>query len=346
MKTIQQIIIASALLLSSVSIAQDVHFSHMEFSPLNLNPALAGANSPMQGIVNYRSQWNSVAVPYSTIGASFDARLNENKRQKKGILAAGLNFFNDQAGDLRVNTTKVSLNLAYHLILDQTSTLGLGIYTGYGQRSINPDGGKWGSQYDGMTYNAGLSSGEVFNNASFGHLDAGAGILYTYKNGNGYMTQNNNFELNWGFATYHVNRPFYSYLNQQDERLAMRFSTFVNAVIGIQNTRGSLLPGVYYQRQKTAQEILYGFYYKYNLTEGSKVTGFNKPMSMYIGVFNRFKDAMVGKFMLEYDQFSAGFAYDINISSLYEVSRARGGFELFLRYNMAPSMGGGFKSRI
>lgn len=346
MKTLGTIITAGILIVGSTVKAQDVHFSHMEFSPLTLNPGLAGANSPMQGIVNYRSQWNSVAVPYSTIAASFDARFNENKRQKKGIIAGGLNFFNDQAGDLKVNTTNVNLNLAYHLILDQTSTLGVGIYTGYGQRSISPEGGKWGSQYNGTMYDAGLLSGETFNNPSFGYLDAGAGIVYAYKNGQGYMTQNNNFELNWGFAMYHLNRPYYSFLNSDNERLYMRMSTFVNATIGIQNTKGSILPGIYYQRQKTAHEIYYGLYYKYQLSEGSKVTGFNKPMSMYIGVFNRFKDAMIAKFMFEFDQFSAGFAYDLNVSDLYEVSRAKGGFELFLRFNMMPSKGGGFKSRI
>jgi hypothetical protein len=56
------------------------------------------------------------------------------------------------------------------------------------------------------------------------------------------------------------------------------------------------------------------------------------------------KDALVGKLMFEYDQFSAGFAYDINISSLTEVSRSKGGFELFLRFNMGD--GGGFRAKI
>lgn len=345
LQNIKSVAFTGALLVCVLANAQDVHFSHMEFSPLTLNPALAGANSPMQGIVNYRSQWSSIAVPYSTIAASFDARFNENKRQKKGILAGGINFFNDQAGDLKVNTTNVNLNLAYHLILDKTSTLGLGIYTGYGQRSISPDGGKWGSQYDGLSYNSGLSSGETFNNPSFGYVDAGAGILYSYKDGEGYMTQNKQRLVNWGFAVYHVNRPSFSFIQKEDEKMYMRMSGFINANIGIANTRGSILPGVYYHRQKSSQEIFYGLYYKYNLTEGSKVTGFNKPLSMYIGLFNRFKDAMVGKFMMEYDQFSAGFAYDINISGLTEVSRARGGFELFLRYSMTPGQGT-FRSRI
>jgi type IX secretion system PorP/SprF family membrane protein len=340
MKKLSTYILASGLLICSTgSFAQDVHFSHMEYSPLTLNPALAGANSPMQGIVNYRSQWNSVAVPYSTIAASYDARFNENKRDKKGIVAGGINFFNDQAGDLRVNTTNVNLNLAYHLMLDRNSTLGIGIYSGFGQRSISPGDGKWASQYTGSGFNTAIESGETFNNASFGYFDAGTGILYRYASEEGYMTQNKGMIINAGFAMYHVSRPRYSYMNQEDEQLNMRASAFVNAEIGIKNTRGAVLPGIYYQRQGTAQEIFMGAYYRYNLNEGSKVTGFSKPMSLSVGLFGRVKDAMVAKMMFSLDQYSAGFAYDINISSLTEVSRARGGFELFLRYNMGQSSG-------
>ena len=345
MKTnLYAILLTSALCYFQMSIhAQDVHFSHMEFSPLTLNPGLAGANSPMQGVVNYRSQWNSIATPYKTIAASFDARFNENKRNKKGIIAGGLNFFNDQSGDLNVNTTNVNLNLAYHLILDRTSTLGLGIYTGFGQRSIDPNSGRWGSQYDGTSYNAAISSGETFNSASFNYMDAGAGIVYTYKKDQGYMTQNNNREFQFGFSMYHLNRPGYSFINKADERLYVRYSAFANATIGIGNTRGSFMPAIYFQRQKSSMEIMYGFNYKYLINEGSMYTGFNRPFSLYLGVFNRFKDAMVARFMMEWDQYSAGFAYDFNVSSLTPVSNAKGGFELFLRFNMGD--GGGFRSR-
>ena len=127
MKTnLYAILLTSALCYFQTSIhAQDVHFSHMEFSPLTLNPGLAGANSPMQGVVNYRSQWNSIAIPYKTIAASFDARFNENKRNKKGIIAGGLNFFNDQSGELKVTTTNVNINLAYHLILGKAGIAAL-----------------------------------------------------------------------------------------------------------------------------------------------------------------------------------------------------------------------------
>jgi len=329
---------------SAAVFSQDVHFSQMEFSPLTLNPALAGANSPMQGIVNYRSQWSSVATPYKTIAASFDTRFNENKRNKSGILAGGLNFFNDQSGDLQVNTTNVNINLAYHLILDRTSTLGLGVYTGFGQRSINPNDGRWGSQYNGMTYDATVNPGETFNTSNFSYLDAGTGILYAYKRNKGYMTQNDQLAFNVGFSAYHVNRPKYSFIGAENEKLYVRYSAFANAEIGIQNTRGTLLPGIYFQRQKSSMEIMYGTYYKYILSEGSRFTGFTRPMSLYLGLFNRFKDAMVAKVLFEWDQYSAGFAYDITISSLNTVAGFKGGFEVFLRFNMND--GGGFRARI
>ena len=336
--------LALATFFTASVFAQDIHFSQMEFSPLTLNPALAGANSPMQGIVNYRSQWSSVATPFKTIAASFDARFNENKRNKSGIIAGGLNFFNDQSGDLQVNTTNVNINLAYHLILDQNSTIGLGIYTGFGQRSIDPNDGRWGSQYNGMAYDALIDPGETFNSPSFSHLDAGSGILYAYKRNKGYMTQNNQLTVNAGVAIYHLNRPSYSFVDAANEKLFIRYSAFVNVEVGIQNTRGCVLPGVYFQKQGPTFELLYGLYYKYILSEGSRFTGFTRPMSLSFGIFNRFRDAMAAKVMFEFDQYSAGFAYDINVSSLSTVSNSRGGFELFLRFNMGD--GGGFRSRI
>jgi type IX secretion system PorP/SprF family membrane protein len=336
--------LALATFFTASALAQDIHFSQMEFSPLTLNPALAGANSPMQGIVNYRSQWSSVATPYKTIAASLDARFNEKKRNKSGIIAGGLNFFNDQSGDLQVNTTNVNINLAYHLILDKTSTIGLGISTGFGQRSIDPNDGRWGSQYDGMAYDGMIDPGETFNSPSFSYFDAGSGIIYAYRRNKGYMTQNNQLALNAGFAMYHLNRPNYSFIDAANEKLLIRYSAFVNAEIGIQNTRGSVLPGVYFQKQGSSTEILYGLYYKYILSEGSKFTGFSRPMGLYLGIFNRFRDAMAAKIMFEFDQYSAGFAYDINVSSLSTVSNSKGGFELFLRFNMGD--GGGFRARI
>ena len=327
----------SFLLLLSISIsanlmAQDVHFSQMEHSPMNVNPALVGANAPFTGIVNYRTQWNSVATPFNTIAASFDGRFNEGQFQKKGIIAGGLGFYNDNAGDNRVRSTSVSLNLAYHMILDRSHTIGLGIYGAYGQRSIDASNGMWASQYDGTSYNPALSSGETFNSSSFGYMDAGAGVLYTYRSGEGYMTQNNNQTVNAGIAFYHVNGPKYGFIENTNENLSLRTSIFANAIIGLSNSHGALVPGAYFNFQGSAREFLYGLSYRYTIVEGSKMTGRNKATYVSFGLFNRFADALIPRVQFEWSALTVGFAYDVNISKLTEASNARGGMEFALKY--------------
>ena len=69
------IIVVSIISLSVHKInAQDIHFSQMQYAPITLNPALAGASHDMQAILNYKTQWKSVATPYNTINASYDMR--------------------------------------------------------------------------------------------------------------------------------------------------------------------------------------------------------------------------------------------------------------------------------
>jgi type IX secretion system PorP/SprF family membrane protein len=316
--------------------AQDVHFSQIEFTPLAINPALAGANSTMQGVVSYRSQWNSVAQPFQTSAGSFDVLLNRDAKKRKGNFGLGIFFFNDQAGAPKITTNVVNLNLSYHLIVKKYSTFGLGIYTGFGQRAIaGTADGKWATQFDGTVYNAGLASGEPINSPNYSFVDAGAGFLYTYANTNGYMTQNKSRKLNVGFAVFHLNRPNNSFVSDNGlERLNMRFSTFINGELGLENSNSGLVPGVYYQNQGNANELLLGTYYKYVFKSGAIYTGKSKPVAVAIGLFTRVRDAVIPRVLIDWDKYSLGFSYDINTSGLSSISASRGGFELFLRYNV------------
>lgn len=338
------LIIAFPLVFSSLK-AQDIHFSQMRFSPLNLNPALAGAEHTVQAIINYRDQWRSVAFPYKTTAASVDWRFKQ-KRGANGFLAGGLNLFNDQAGDVRMTTTNVSLSLAYHLYIDSKSTIGLAIQGGMGQRGINPSNGVWANQYDGVGFNSAIGSGESFESLNFTHLDAGAGVVYHYKKNEKYMRGNDQFKLTTGFGVFHVNRPTSAFLSNGEDDLAMRFSGFVNADYGIRNSNFSLVPAIYYNRQGPHQEVLGGTYIRVIVTEGSKITGFVQAIATSFGAFYRFGDAFVTKFMLEYSNYSFGLSYDFNVSSLTEASRGRGGVEFFLRFALPKPFGYTSRTRI
>jgi type IX secretion system PorP/SprF family membrane protein len=328
--TLNRVLKSIALLLAGTTYGQDVHFSNIEYAPMTLNPALAGVHVPFQAIANYRSQWNSVGDPFKTFGVSADGQLNANNSRRNGIFAAGVNFLNDKSGP-QVSSTSANLSLAYHLMASTNVTFGFAIYGGYAQKSINQPDGRWGKQYDGTSYNAALSSGENFTNTSINALDAGTGFVYSFKNDRDNRRNIFKREFTTGISVFHVNRPNDSFLGSSS-KLPMRYTFFANALIDV--TGGSILPGLYYQRQASANELMLGAFYKIELSKGARITGYTTGSAISFGLFGRYKDAMILKFMYEYEQFSAGFSYDINVSSLRKVSRYNGGFEFMLRYSL------------
>lgn len=314
--------------------AQDTHFAQAEYAPMLLNPALAGAFSHMQAIVNYRNQWSSIASPYQTIAASFDVRLQRKEADNNSFLALGLNFYNDVAGDMKVTTNQFNLDLAYHIKMGKHSLLRLGIYGGMNQRMLNANAGRWASQFDGDAINSGISSGENFGSYNHTFMDAGAGIVYSFRKMRYSVNHNVNNNINCGLAAYHVNQPSSSFISLPQDKLAMRISGFINTSFNIPKTRLAIQPAIYMQLQSKYSEIMFGTYLRFNIREASHYTGSIKPVAIALGIFSRYKDAFVAKGYFQYNQLSLGLGYDFNLSRLTPVSKSRGGFEIFLRFNL------------
>lgn len=314
--------------------SQDIHFSNMDYSPLSVNPALAGVNSDYQANLSYRNQWNSVSTPFQTIAASADMRFNNNQLGN-GFLALGINFFNDQIGNPRLNTNKANLSLAYNLYLGRNNAIALGINAGILNRSINEQNGQWGNQYDGLNYDVTLPTKENFANNSFVSVTTGAGAIYSYNADDGKrIRMNESFSFNGGFAIYHLNRPNYSFLNDEGDKLLMRMSLFANASIVFSNSMMGIDPAIYIQQQGASREIVFGSDYKFFFKEASKYTGFVNRSSFSAGLYYRIKDAIITRAIIEFSNYAIGLSYDFNVSSLTEVSRGRGGAEIFLRWQL------------
>lgn len=305
---------------------------------MNVNPSLAGLNGKYNAIANYRTQWNSVASPYTTFGASFDANLN-NPSNRKGFLAGGINFYHDVAGDLKMTTSNVNFNVAYHIKLNRTSTFGIGIQVGYAQRGIGSAKGFFASQYDGNDFDQAISSGENFGTRSFGYADAGAGFVFKHNslregtfNSGGYM-------FSAGLAAYHLTNPSYSFIQGGNDDLSIRYAGFVETEFKLNDPKFSILPAIYYQRQGSHQEILFGSYIKYSIIQSTNKTSMRNNFSIAYGAFYRFGDAFVNKLMLDFSNYALGISYDINISSLTQASNGRGGVEFMFRYYLNENLG-------
>ncbi|MGQ0828988.1 MAG: PorP/SprF family type IX secretion system membrane protein [Bacteroidota bacterium] len=331
-----------------ISFSQDIHFSQFYMSPLNQNPAMAGANYDLQAILNYKDQWRSVAAPYKTMAVSFDMRLPNKKKTARGFLAAGINIFNDQSGDSKMGTTQGNLNLAYHLRLGEYSTIGAGLMGGFVQRSISYSALEWGNQYDGTKYNATLGTGETQGSSSFTLMDAGAGLVWTYNNTAGAIKvdDNHDFKANLGVAVFHPHQPAYSYGTLSNEKLYAKIVVHGNAVISIPGRNLGFIPGFMYYKQGPAQEIYAGSLIRYKLQQNSKYTGIKKGAAISLGAFYRAHDALVATFLLEYSSYALGVSYDLNTSKLKTASTGRGGIEISIRFVTPNPFGNGKSSRI
>jgi type IX secretion system PorP/SprF family membrane protein len=281
--------------------------------------------------MNYRDQWKSIGTPYKTFNVSGDAPITRVDKGT-GYLSAGINVFNDKAGESEMSQLQSNLSIAYHVNLSDNNTIGAGISAGYAQRTVNYANLKWGSQYDGYSYNSSLPSGESQGVDKKGFMDIGTGIVWSYSKGERYMTGNDQLKSNIGFSVFHVNRPDCSF-NGSTSPLDMRTVFFGDFLFGIPNSNLSVLPRISYVRQGVLSELTAGASFRYVLEQQSNYTGFQKGKAVAAGLCWRAKDAMIATFNIE---------VSINTSSLTSASSGRGGMEAYLGYSFDR---GGRRSR-
>ena len=94
--------------------AQDIHFSQFTISKIGLNPGLVGSQqADYKTRFQKRTQWKSVANPFSTIAIGFEAKSLMKKT------AAGFEFFNDKAGDAHFTTSKFNAAISRRFTIDK-----------------------------------------------------------------------------------------------------------------------------------------------------------------------------------------------------------------------------------
>ncbi len=311
--------------------AQDIHFSQFYMSPMTLNPALAGNTHDIQANANYKNQWGSVTSPYKTIAVSVDGRLTKKDNAKSGFWVGALNFYNDKAGDASLGTTQLNATCGYYITTSEKSALGVAFQGGFANRSINPGVLTWGNQYNGYSLDPTLPSMEPAETNSVFYWDLGGGINFSFQENERYMTGNDQFKFDLGFAFFHVPRPEYSFYGGE-EKLNMKFSAYWQALIGIANTNLSIVPGFFYYRQSPAKEVFMGTSFKYLLVESSRVTGLVKGSALNLGAYYRTSDAIVATLLYEWNKYSIGISYDFNVSDLKDASSGKGGIEISLRF--------------
>jgi type IX secretion system PorP/SprF family membrane protein len=200
----------------------------------------------------------SVTTPFKTTAFSYDMQMKQ-KRGKAGFLAFGVNFFSDNAGDAKLRSSQGGLSVAYHIKTGQNSTIGAGLFGGFGQRSIDPSGLQWGEQYDGSAYDSALPTGESLTASSITFLDLGLGGTWHYNSAAGAndVVANQSTQATLGFGYFHVTRPEYTFLGAE-EQLYAKMVLHGNARFSMGDGNSAIVPSFQYTKQGPSTEFMLG----------------------------------------------------------------------------------------
>ena len=308
--------LAIFILLANSASGQDIHWSQFNDNPIFQNPGNAGHfNGDMRFVGNYRDQWRSVTVPYSTFSISGDGNLYSHKSFGYGIL-----FFHDVVGDGQFRTIELQANASYLIKLsaDSMHSVRPGINVGLNHRQLNFDQFYFDNQYDGITYNPALSTNENIQTDRKSNVSVGIGSVYEYY-------KNDRFKFTVGVGAYNLNRPnqgFYTSVIERD----IRTSLFGKGLFKL-NYDWDLVPGINLSIQGKYREFNIGSSVKYTL-----INRLGQYRALYAGLWYRNKDAAFISVGMDYQSWFVGLSYDVNFSKLVPASRARGGFEIAIRY--------------
>lgn len=306
-----------AFIWSTISFAQDIHYSQFYSSPLTLNPALTGINEcNYRANANYRSQWSSVTDPYVTPSVSFDINNVLQRLIKTGTLSAGGLLLNDKAGTGALSNLSIMGSVAYArpVTANRKLNLSVGLQVGYVQRKLDFQKLTWENQFNGEDFDQTLNSGENYKD-KFSYVDLNAGLYLSY-------AASSKADVFLGLAGFHLLPPKEVFLNGGDNKLGMRLVVHGGVRIGL-TEQLDLIPQVLFMSQTAAQEINVGATVAYKVNEDVKLFG---------GIYDRVGDALIPVIGIDYKRIRFGFSYDINTSSLSNASNGNGGFELSLGY--------------
>lgn len=301
--------------------AQDMHYSQFYQAPLELSPAQTGCYDGLFRFgANQKTQWLSVTKPYVHFSVYGDVPFFRDQAHRQQF-SVGVNVNCDYTGDSRYNSVQPYVSLSYLKAIGRRSRhkLGLGMYFGFIQRSINYSAMTFDEQYVSNIFSSENPVSESFGKEKVFFFDCGIGALWNF-------SPNKTDRYTVGVNVKHLTQPNQAF-NDRATRLPLNINAYFLSTIRIVDDV-ALQPAVYAEVQKQFYEVVFGTNVEYFQMKNSYTTVF----SIGGGAFYRWNDALILDFFFEWQRLRLGVSYDITLSSLVPANKARGGLELSLNY--------------
>ncbi len=321
--------------------SQDIHFSQVNETPLQISPANTGFfNGYMRASLNYRNQWmsmgNNFGAAFNTGAVAVDGGVFKT-RKRKAFLGLGFIYTYDRAGSANLTKNNMLLNVAGIVKLNKKSAFSAGLALGVDAASANYNKLRFASQFDGnqLEDNAALTGEPNFR--QYTNTDIGMGIGYEYRVLKTDQDHDDLSTFKIVFGAYHLNTPVQDYAAGASYRIPVRVSGAFTSHFDFEDTKFSIEPTVLVHSQAKARNIVVGSFVKYRTSTGTKITGQKTQNALGFGLFYRVKDAFIPQLVYDMNDYSFTISYDVNVSGYRPASRSIGGFEIGIRFNSLAS---------
>lgn len=323
-----------AVFISKIN-AQDMHFSQVQASPLLANPAFTGMfNGNLRVMTNYRSQWESDYSygNYKSTNISLDAKI---RMLDQGNLSGGFSIYTDRSGSAAgFSENHFKFSGAYHLLLNNKNVFAsFGTELGLSQKSLNQNNTEFASQFNGLGFDSNLNSGESIIREGVNNVDFSVGAVF-------HQNKNSRKYSFIGLAFYHLSQQDVSLTGRTIEGIPMKVNIQMGHTFKLAKN-ADLIPSFYGQWQSILWQINTGMFYRHLFEFSKKGTAFK---AISLGSFVRLTKSLNGGMKaesaiavlkLDYDNFTAGLSYDLQLSPLVENLGRSSAFELSFAYTTA-----------
>ncbi len=325
----------AAMMLVSLVFGQDLHYSQFHNAPFTFNPALTGImRGDIRAMGNYRGQWQSVPVDYTTFTLAADMNFQE-RYYKEGFFSAGIAFNHDLAGWSRLQLHNLGLTGSYTKKLSSQVFASIGLQLSANQRAFKLDDLSFDSQYNPSRgiYDSTLPQNEPFIDRQNFFFDVGAGINLRFQShDNAALVDrlDKRSKMDIGLGISHINMADQSFTEGVRSALSMRISPYLMGTVKLTDNL-DLVGNFLAQFQDPYRE--------YVAMGGAKIH-INRTLGRQLAVqlnfgyrFNDdFGDGVFPGIELFYNGRSAVLTYDINLTDFERATNGRGGPEFSLRY--------------
>lgn len=312
-----------AILICTLAIGQDIILSQPYTASQFLSPASVGGGVYQQRIqANMRTQMFDGVNLSNSLVAGWDTRFRKKFEEQNNYFGIGTNIISDRLIGGLMQTNHFSVNLAYHLFLDEDNSneIALGLGGTFSQTNLDKSKLIFNDSYDQFSGNYLGSSGDLINLKQFPYkISANTGILYTHQTTVQFFQISANAffygtpDLTTSTTTDATRLKAILYLNM--EQVFNESNTFmVHASYDNRLNSGNL-----------NRQLLAGAAISFPMTYD-----WEQVKRLYVGCMYRVGEAFVPSVSLMVNKYTFGLSYDVYTNNKTGASIKQNGFEISL----------------